>query len=49
MGPPDPHRIKPSFFEEETETDDIEVPVGGFSPSPLEVGIATCSGILPMD
>ena len=46
MGPPDPHRISPSFFEEETETDDIEVPVGGFSPCPLEVGIATCSSIL---
>ena len=46
MGPPDPHRISPSFFEEETETDDIEVPVGDFSPCPLEVGIATCSSIL---
>ena len=46
MGPPHPHRIDPSFFEEETKTDDIEVPVGDFSPSLLEAGIATCSGIL---
>ena len=45
-GLPDPHLIDPSFFEEETETDDTEVPVGNFSPSTLEAGIATCSSIL---